>query len=91
MSEAGLGSKELDCLSQSRVYWPEDKQCYDLLSAGPCSRYHFFIFIFIFLLLFSDCFSGEWLVLEKSGAENRYFKTTESVYKNKRKKKDLIV
>ena len=47
-----------------------------------------FLFIFfIFLLLFSDCFSGEWLVLEKSGAENRYFKTTESVYKNKRKKK----
>jgi hypothetical protein len=38
LNESGLEGRELDCLSKDRVYWPEDRQCYDLLSAGPCSR-----------------------------------------------------
>ena len=39
MNELELGTKELDCLSNDKVYWPEDNKCYDLLSSGPCSRY----------------------------------------------------
>ncbi len=39
LNELGLGTKELDCLSNDKVYWPEDNKCYDLLSSGPCSRY----------------------------------------------------
>ena len=39
LNELELGTKELDCLSNDKVYWPEDNKCYDLLSSGPCSRY----------------------------------------------------
>ncbi|XP_023344856.1 uncharacterized protein LOC111714070 [Eurytemora carolleeae] len=37
LNELELGTKELDCLSNDKVYWPEDNKCYDLLSSGPCS------------------------------------------------------
>jgi len=35
-NETEAGDKELRCLAQGQVFWPEDQQCYDLLSAGPC-------------------------------------------------------
>jgi len=35
-NESEAEDNELDCLSKGQVFWPEDQQCYDLLSAGPC-------------------------------------------------------
>jgi len=37
-NETYLDEDELNCLAAGQVYWPKDGQCYDLLSAGPCSR-----------------------------------------------------
>jgi len=30
--------KETACLTQGKVYWPRDGECYDLLERGPCER-----------------------------------------------------
>ena len=31
-----LTKKEESCLSKEQIYWPDDDQCYNLLTQGPC-------------------------------------------------------